>query len=192
MQGSVHSGSASRDDCGRMTLTMNISFPDRFPRYAWIAAQSAHSDFVGGSVYACLGVTCHWHFLTEWPQSFTRDCGNSGVDRAPNNRQHGKLTLEKNISSRSCRDSNARPFDHESGALTNTLSRFGLYNKTGGMMGHIHTGTHPPMQSSRLVTVFWGLRMCCGFPLTLQCNQQLIQYGTANATRTNAECTGTF
>ena len=28
------------------------SFPDRFPHYAWTAAQSARSDFVGSRVYA--------------------------------------------------------------------------------------------------------------------------------------------
>ena len=38
------------------------SFPDRFPHSDWRAAQSAHSDFVGSRVYACLGVTCHLHF----------------------------------------------------------------------------------------------------------------------------------
>ena len=40
MLGSVHSGSASRDDCGRMfpdELGVS-SLPDRFPHYAWTAA----------------------------------------------------------------------------------------------------------------------------------------------------------
>ena len=39
--GSVHSGSASLDGCGRMfpdRLCVS-SFPDRFPHYAWTAAQ---------------------------------------------------------------------------------------------------------------------------------------------------------
>ena len=35
--------------------------PDMFPYYAQ-TAQSAHSDFVGSRVYACLGVTCYLHF----------------------------------------------------------------------------------------------------------------------------------
>ena len=35
--------------------------PVRFPYYAW-TAQSAHPDFTGPKVYACLGVTCHLHF----------------------------------------------------------------------------------------------------------------------------------
>ena len=38
------------------------SLPDRFPHYACTAAKSAHSNFVGTRVYACLGVTCHLHF----------------------------------------------------------------------------------------------------------------------------------
>ena len=37
-------------------------FADRFPHYAF-TAKSAHSDFVGSRVYACLGVTSwHLHF----------------------------------------------------------------------------------------------------------------------------------
>ena len=36
--------------------------PDRFPYYAWTAACSAHSNFIGSRVYACLGVTCYLHF----------------------------------------------------------------------------------------------------------------------------------
>ena len=49
--------------------------------------------------------------------------GNTGVERTPNKSQHTTLTLEKKISRRSCRDSNSQPFDRESGALTNKLSR---------------------------------------------------------------------
>ena len=73
------------------------SFPDRFPHSAWTAVQSTHSDFVESRLYACLGVTCHLHFLAELPGSFTCHCGNTGVERAPNKSQHTKLTLEKKI-----------------------------------------------------------------------------------------------
>ena len=62
--GSVDRGSESWDDCGRVfpeKLRVSL-FPDRFPHYAWTAAYSGHSDFVGSRVYACLGVTCHLHF----------------------------------------------------------------------------------------------------------------------------------
>ena len=59
--GSVHSGSASCDDCAKVfpDELRASSFSDRFPHDAWTAAWSAHSDFDGSGVYACLGVTCH-------------------------------------------------------------------------------------------------------------------------------------
>ena len=72
------------------------SFPDRFPYYAWTGAKSAHSDFVGSKVYACLSVTCHLHF-GKMTGSFTSHCGNTGVEQTPNKSQHTKLTLKKKI-----------------------------------------------------------------------------------------------
>ena len=63
--GSVHSGSASCDDCDRVfpdKLRVS-SFPDRFLHSAWTTAKSAHPDFDGSGVYACLGVACHLNFL---------------------------------------------------------------------------------------------------------------------------------
>ena len=74
------------------------SFLSRFPHYAWTAAWSAHSDFVGLRVYA--GVTFHLHF---WQNDLgliratvvTREWK---LERAPNKSQHTKLTLEKKIS----------------------------------------------------------------------------------------------
>ena len=62
--GTVHSGSATSDDCGRIfpdRLSVS-SFPDRFPHYAWTAAQLPHSDFVRSRVYECFSVTCQLHF----------------------------------------------------------------------------------------------------------------------------------
>ena len=43
------------------TSCMWARFPDRFPHYVW-TAWSTYSDFVGSRVYACLSVTCYWHF----------------------------------------------------------------------------------------------------------------------------------
>ena len=67
--GSVHSGSASRDDCDQVfsdELYVS-SFLDRFPHCAWTAAWSAHPNFDGSRVFACFGVTCHLHFLqNDW------------------------------------------------------------------------------------------------------------------------------
>ena len=58
-----------RADCDRVfpdELCVS-SFPDWFPHYAWTAAQSAHSDFTGSRLCACLGVTCHLHFWqNDW------------------------------------------------------------------------------------------------------------------------------
>ena len=57
--GSVHSGSASSDDCGRVfpdKLRVS-SVPDTLLHYALTATESAHSDFVGSKVYACIDVT---------------------------------------------------------------------------------------------------------------------------------------
>ena len=46
-------------------------------------------------MYACLAVTCHLHFLAEWPGFFTCCCGNWNGYR--NKSQHRKSTLEKKI-----------------------------------------------------------------------------------------------
>ena len=62
---SVNGGSASSDDCDLVfpdELRVS-SFPDRSQDYAWTAALSAYSDFVGPKVYACLGVSCQLHVL---------------------------------------------------------------------------------------------------------------------------------
>ena len=61
--------------------------------------------------------------LAEWPGSFTCHCGNTGAEQTPNKSQHRKLTLEKKIFPPLRRGSNTQPFDDESGALTNKLSR---------------------------------------------------------------------
>jgi len=71
-------------------------------------------------VYACLVVTCHLHF---WQPD---------RDLYVLLRQHGTDTeirvstesrpWRRKVSRRSCRDSNPRPFNHESGALAAELS----------------------------------------------------------------------
>ena len=42
-------------------VASELVFLERFSLYAR-TAQSAHSDFVGSRVYACIAVTCHLHF----------------------------------------------------------------------------------------------------------------------------------
>ena len=50
-------------------------------------------------------------------------CGNTGVEQTPNMSQHTKLTLEKKNLLPLQWDSNSQPFNHESGAFTNKLSK---------------------------------------------------------------------
>ena len=109
---SVHSGSASWDDCGRVfpdELRVSL-FPDRFPRYAYIAAWSAHPDFVGSRVYACLGVLCHRHFWQN-DRGLLRA---TAVTRWWNGHRikstHKVNSGEENSPRRSCRDSNSQSF----------------------------------------------------------------------------------
>ena len=54
-------------------------------------------------------------------------CGNTGVERTPNKRQHIKLTLEKEILPHFLLGFELPTFDHESGALTNELSRLPFF-----------------------------------------------------------------
>ena len=65
-------------------------------------------------VYACLAVTCHLHFWQN-DRGLLRA---TAVTRGWN----GYRNKKRKFSRRSCRDSNPRPFNHESGALTTELS----------------------------------------------------------------------
>ena len=92
--------------------------PDRFLHYAWTAVWSAHSDFVGSRLCACLGVACHLHFWQNGRDLLRAIAvGNAGVEQTTNKSQHRKWTLEKKIPSLLLRDSNAQPYDLGSGAL---------------------------------------------------------------------------
>ena len=72
-------------------------------------------------VYACLAVTCHLHF---WQND--RDLLRATVVTRGWNGYRNKSTesrpWRRKFSHRSSRDSNPRPFNHESGALTTELS----------------------------------------------------------------------
>ena len=78
--GSVHSGSAGWDHCGRVFPDkLHVSqLPDRFPHYTWTAALSAHSDFLVSRVYTCLGITCHLHFSQNDPGLLCATAGTQG------------------------------------------------------------------------------------------------------------------
>ena len=85
--------------------------------------QHSHSDFVGSRVYGYLGVVYHLHFWHH-DQGLLRA---TAVTRGWNGHRirvsTRNLRWRRKFSRRSCRDSNSQSFDHESGALTNELSR---------------------------------------------------------------------
>ena len=126
MPGSVHSGSPSWDDCGRMfpdKLRVS-SFPDRLLHYAWTAAWSNYSDFVGSRACTCLGVTCHLHFWQNGRSLFTCHCGNTGVERTPKKESAQKVNpSEEKFPAAPAGIRTRNLFDHESGALANKLFR---------------------------------------------------------------------
>ena len=74
-------------------------------------------------VYARVAVTCHLHFWQN-DQDLLRA---TAVTRGWNDAKIGVSTeswpWRRKFSRRSCRDSNPRPFSHESGALTTERSR---------------------------------------------------------------------
>ena len=98
--GSVHSGSASRDDCDRVfpdELRVTLC-PGRFPHY-----EGLDSDIVSPLRLRWVKAVCVFRcnlphvLLAELSGSFTCHCGNTGVEQTPNESQHKKLTLEKKI-----------------------------------------------------------------------------------------------
>ena len=97
--GSVHSGSASWDDCDRVfpdELRVS-SFPDMIPTLcldSGIVSPLRLRWVKGVRVFRC---NLPPALLAEWPGSFTCHCSNTGVERTPNRSQHTKLTLEKKI-----------------------------------------------------------------------------------------------
>ena len=96
--GSVHSGSASWDDCDQV-------FPDElrvssFPDIPTLCLDSSIViPFWLQLVKGVCMVRCNLPptLLAEWLGSFMCHCGNTGVERTPNKSWHTKLTLEKKI-----------------------------------------------------------------------------------------------
>ena len=84
---------------------------------------AAHSNFGGSWLYVCLGITRHLHFWQN-DRGLLRA---TAVTRGWNGHRicvstQSRLWRRKFVR-RFCWDSNSQPFDHESGALTNKLSR---------------------------------------------------------------------
>ena len=69
-------------------------------------------------VYACLAVTCHLHFWQNDRDLLRATVVTWGWNGYRNKSQHRSWPWRRKFSSRSWRDSNPRPFSHESGALT--------------------------------------------------------------------------
>ena len=74
------------------------------------------------NVYACFPVTCHLHFWQNDRDLLRATVVTRGWNGYRNKSQHRKSTLEKKIFPPFNRDSNPRPFNHESGALATELS----------------------------------------------------------------------
>ena len=80
-------------------------------------------------VHACLAATCHLHFWQNDQDPLRATAVTRGWNGYRNKSQHRKLTLEKKFSRRSCRDSNPRPVNQESGALTTELFPLPAYQR---------------------------------------------------------------
>ena len=88
-------------------------------------AWSAHSDCVGSWMYACLGVTCHLPFLQNDRGLLHAIAITRGWSRHRKIVSTESQPWRRKFLRHSCRDSNWQPLDHESGTLTNKLSRPG-------------------------------------------------------------------
>ena len=73
-------------------------------------------------VYACLAVTCHLHFLQNDRDLLRATAVTRGGTDTEIRVSTESRPCRRHFSRRSCRDSNPRPFNHESGALTTELS----------------------------------------------------------------------
>ena len=96
------------------------------------AAMSAHSaytiqpcHFIQShipKVHASLAVTCHLHFWQNDRDLLRATAVTRVWNGYRNKSQYKKLTLRRKFARLSYLDSNPRPFNHESGALTTELS----------------------------------------------------------------------
>ena len=80
-------------------------------------------------------VTCHLHF---WHNYQGLLCA-TAVTRERKGHTAHKVKWRRKFSHRSCRDSNSQSFDHESGALTNKLSRLPYGKLAASFMVSNHT-----------------------------------------------------
>ena len=96
MPGSVHSGSASWDNCDQV-------FPDELCVSSFVLTLCLDSGIVSPLGLCWVKGVCVFRcnlppaLLAEWQRSFTCHCVNRGVEWTLNKSQHAKLTLEKKI-----------------------------------------------------------------------------------------------
>ena len=113
---------------------------------------SQPSDFVGSRMYVCLGVTFHLHFCKN-DRGLLRA---TAVTRGWNGHRLRVSTQnwlwKWKLSRRSCRDSNSQPFDHESGAVTNKLSRLPALR-----IGYSSIPPLPETSSLSAMAELWGI-----------------------------------
>ena len=74
-------------------------------------------------MYACLGVTCHLSFCQNDRGLLRATAVTGGWNEHQIRVSRQSELWRRKFSRRSCRDSNSQPFDYESSALTNKLSR---------------------------------------------------------------------
>ena len=113
---SVHSGSASWDDCGWVfpdELLLSSS-PDRSPHYAWTVAESAHSVFIWWRMYACSGVTFHLHFWQNDRGLLSAIAKTQGWNAHWIRVGTQSWLWRRKFFCCSCQDVNSWPFNHES------------------------------------------------------------------------------
>ena len=72
-------------------------------------------------VHAYLAVTCHMHFWQNDRDLLRATAVRRGWNGYRNKSQHRSRPCRRKFSRRASRDSNPRPFNHESGALTTEL-----------------------------------------------------------------------
>ena len=98
MPGSIYSGSASWDDCGRMFSDKSCVSCFRIGSHTmsgqWHSQPTLTLLIKGVCVFRC---NLPPALLAEWPGSFTYHCSNTGVEQTPNKSRHTKLTLKKKI-----------------------------------------------------------------------------------------------
>ena len=99
-----------------LTSCLWARFPDRFPRYAWIA-YSANFDFLVSRMYVCQLNFCKNDRGLLRATVVTRGWNWHQV------RVSRQKLWKRKFSRLSCQESNSQPFDHELGALPNELSR---------------------------------------------------------------------